>query len=233
MECIFQRYETKYLVTRKQGAALRDVFLRYMEPDRYGAYLVQNLYYDTEGWDVIRASVDKPFYKEKLRLRCYGPHGTDLFLELKKKFDGIVYKRRIALPESASVRDAVAANPAQIARELEFYLKANDVSEKIYLAYNRTAITGEQGLRVTFDTDIRFRTDRLDFKPPYEGIPILPGDRMLIEIKTLGGAPIWMARALSEHHVYPTPFSKVGTCYINYILGRPAPSEKRLVELSA
>lgn len=241
MENIFKRYEKKYLVTRAQGAALQDIFLRHMEADRYGSYLVQNLYYDTEGWDVIRESIDKPFYKEKMRLRCYGvpKPGTDYFLELKKKYKGIVYKRRVAIPEQSlsgrAVRDSVSEEPSQIARELEFYMKSNAVSERIYIAYHRAALAGinDAGLRVTFDTDMCFRTDRLDFTHPYIGFPILPGNTMLMEIKTLGGMPMWMVRVLNEGNIYPTTFSKYGVCYTNHILGQSEGATERMVKLSA
>jgi SPX domain protein involved in polyphosphate accumulation len=241
MENIFKRYEKKYLVTREQGTALQELFLRHMEADRYGSYLVQNLYFDTDNWDAIRESVDKPIYKEKMRLRCYGvpQQGTDLFLELKKKYKGIVYKRRVAIPSASlsgkTVRDAVCTEPSQIARELGFYLKSNAVSEKIYIAYRRVALAGVQddGLRVTFDTDLCFRTDRLDFTHPHVGLPILPGNDMLMEIKTLGGMPMWMVRILSESKIYPTTFSKYGVCYTEHILGQSEESADRMVKLSA
>ncbi|MDR1669919.1 MAG: polyphosphate polymerase domain-containing protein [Oscillospiraceae bacterium] len=225
---IFKRYEKKYLVTREQGCALQEHFLQHMEADQYGSYLVQNLYFDTENWDAIRESVAKPVYKEKMRLRCYGlpKQGTDFFLELKKKYKGIVYKRRIAIPAVSltdkTVRDAVSAQPSQIARELEFYMKSNAVSEKVYIAYHRIALAGaeDEGLRVTFDTDICFRTDCLDFRHPYVGVPILPRNNMLMEIKTLGGMPMWMTRILSENKIYPAAFSKYGACYTDHILGQ-------------
>lgn len=226
MQTIFKRYEKKYLISREQGAALQKIFSQHMAPDHFGEYLVQNLYYDTENWDVIRASVEKPMYKEKMRLRCYGEpnHDTNFFLELKKKYKGVVYKRRIAIPSQPlsqkSIRDIVSAETSQISRELDFYLKINEVSEKIYIVYRRLAFAGieNEGLRVTFDTDIRFRMDDLNFSRPDTGHIILPQDTMLMEIKTLGGMPLWMAGVLSEHKIYPTAFSKFGVCYTDYIL---------------
>jgi hypothetical protein len=241
MESIFKRYEKKYLVTREQAAALQDIFLKNMEPDHYGAYLVQNLYYDTENWDAIRESVEKPSYKEKLRLRCYGTHsdGADYFLELKKKFKGIVYKRRIAIPARSlyggPVREAVSKDNSQIARELGFYLKSNAVSEKIYIAYRRTAFAGikDDGLRVTFDTDMHFRMDTLNFTHPYTGHLILPENTTLMEVKTLGGMPLWMASALSENRIFPTTFSKYGACYTGFIMNKQGIAAERMVKLSA
>jgi len=161
-----------------------------MEPDHYGEYLVQNLYYDTESWDIIRASIERPLYKKKMRLRCYGVMNpeSDLFLELKKKYQGIVHKRRIALPVKThlfcSIREVLSQGTSQIARELDFYVKATAVSEKIYISYQRTAFAGitEPGFRVTFDTDVRFRLDCLNCACPGDGCLILPPEKILMSV---------------------------------------------------
>ena len=228
MQNIFKRYEKKYLITLEQGAALRDLFSRYLTPDKFGEYLVQNIYYDTENWDVIRSSLEKPFFKEKLRLRCYDtPHDEgELFLELKKKFKGVVYKRRLAIPMKSfsgrTVRDIVSGESSQISREIDFYMRANAVRKKIYISYRRTAFIGikDEGLRVTFDTDLTFRLDSLDFSHPGNGLYIVPVGKTLMEIKTLGGIPFWMAHTLCENKIYPTAFSKYGVCYTDHILKR-------------
>jgi len=221
MQSIFKRYEEKYLITKEQGDALQNIAARRMETDRFGEYLVQNLYYDDEDWNIIRTSLEKPLYKEKMRLRCYGvPDSvTDYFLELKKKYDNIVYKRRIAVPanEFTDIRSAVSANNSQISRELDFYLTANKVTERIYIGYNRLAFNGDDNLRITFDTDVRFRINGLDFRHPGTGHRILRDGKMLMEIKTLGGMPLWLAHTLSDYKIYPTAFSKFGVCYTDYI----------------
>ena len=225
MQSIFRRYEMKYLISEKQRVILMEALSKYMLPDQYGAYLVQNLYFDTERWDVIRTSIEKPAYKEKLRLRCYGEAAIDssYYLELKKKYKGIVYKRRIELPARSlanrSVRELVAQSPAQIAKELGFYLHTNDVSEKIFISYQRAAFAGvdDPELRVTFDTDIRFRLNDLKFAKSGADRIILPDDKVLMEIKMLGGMPMWMAGVLSDNDVFPTNFSKYGVCYTDYI----------------
>jgi hypothetical protein len=235
MQHIFERYEEKYLVCAEQGAEFKKLILRHMEPDQYGEYLVQNLYYDTENWDVVRASTQKPLYKEKMRLRCYNmPHtNSKLFLELKKKFAGIVYKRRIAIPftalSSRSVHDVVKEENSQIARELDFYLNQHDVFQRMYIAYRRIAFTSTaqqsstecEGLRVTFDSDIRFRLDHLDYANPDNGYGILPQGTMVMEIKTQGGVPLWMARSLAENRIFPMAFSKYGVCYSSYNVKQP------------
>jgi len=228
MQSIFKRYEKKYLITNEQSKQLKKIISQHMSLDQYGEYLVQNLYYDTANWDIIQASIEKPLYKEKMRLRCYGEATGEskFYLELKKKYKGVVYKRRIAIPAQSlignSVQATLSATHSQISKELDFYIQSNGVAEKIYIAYQRTAFAGitagpDEGLRVTFDTDVRFRLDDLSFSNSTVGQYILPDGKILMEVKALGGMPLWMANALSENGVFPTSFSKFGTCYTDYI----------------
>ena len=63
-----------------------------MDPDEHCKsgknYNIYNIYYDTDNSDVIRHSISKPYYKEKLRLRSYYiPNNSNdkVFLELKRK----------------------------------------------------------------------------------------------------------------------------------------------------
>ena len=230
MQSAFKRYEKKYLITCEQSEAVRQVIKEHMVLDRYGEYSVSNLYFDTENWSVIRASIEKPAFKEKLRLRYYGAitdimtDTSKLYLELKKKYRGVVYKRRIELAAAAydgsNIRTIVSDTPSQIARELSFYLQSNAVTERVYLAYQRTAFSGKKdaGLRITFDSEVRFRLDDLNFNCTKDGQRLIPSDNMLMEIKTLGGMPIWLAHTLSEVCAFPTTFSKVGMCYIEHVL---------------
>jgi len=221
----FKRYEEKYLISKDQCAELRKAISRRMEPDFFGEYLVQNLYYDTENWDVIRASAEKPFYKEKMRLRCYDIpcNESRVYLEFKKKYRGIVYKRRASIPfnelSCRSVRDIAAMESSQVFREFNFYMKKNSVLEKIYIVYRRAALAGTDygDLRVTFDADIRFRLKRLDYLNPDDGTLLLPRDKIIMEIKSPGGMPLWMSRLLCENKIFPTGFSKYGECYTGYI----------------
>ena len=139
---VFERHEKKYLISKLQADAVQKILLQYMEPDKYGEYLVQNIYYDNEIWDVIRISAEKPRYKEKMRLRCYDIPNKDskVFLELKKKYKGIVYKRRVEIPYGdlsfKFIRDIAAEQNSQILRELYFYITKNLVMEKLYIVYS-------------------------------------------------------------------------------------------------
>ena len=224
MQCVFKRYEEKYLISNKQCIELLKIIPKYMELDHFGEYLVQNLYYDTENWDVISGSIDKPHYKEKLRLRCYNIPNEEslLFLELKKKYKGIVYKRRVPIPFKElsfhPIQDLIAEGTSQISQELDFYIKKNAAVEKIYIGYKRRAFFNEHnGLRVTFDSGLRFRLGYLDFFNPKEGKIILPPGKILMEIKTNGGMPLWMAHTLSENEIFPVAFSKYARCYTGFI----------------
>jgi len=224
---VFKRHEIKYMLTQEQHAYILDAFKNHMTADAYGKYLVQNMYFDTDNWDVIQKSIEKPIYKEKLRLRCYGipTADTKMFLELKKKYKGIVYKRRIAflmaeLFENAkSLHKIIEEDGSQIARELEFYLKTNPVHEKVYIAYNRAAYSDGIDLRVTFDTDAYFRLHSLGYESPEVGQVIFPNDKILMEVKTAGGIPLWLTKILSDKKIFPISFSKYGESYIKYILG--------------
>ena len=221
---IFKRIELKYLLTEQQNAVIHKIIRGRLPQAGFGEYLVQSIYFDTPNWDVIRASIEKPRYKEKLRLRCYGVPGagSDVYLELKKKYNGVVYKRRIASSledlNSKSPKDIAGQSDTQTGRELSFYLHANPVSEKAHISYTRTAFAGEDGLRVTFDTDLRFRSDLLDYEHPQGGQSVLPEGLTVMEIKTTGGMPLWLAQALSEHKIFAAPFSKYGAGYKKYIL---------------
>ena len=221
---IFKRTELKYLLTEEQNAAIHKIIRGHLPQDGFGEYLVQSIYFDTPNWDVIRASIEKPRYKEKLRLRCYGVPGADssVYLELKKKYNGVVYKRRIASPitdlHSKSPKEIAGESNSQTGRELSFYLNSNPVSEKAHISYTRTAFAGAHGLRITFDTDLRFRADLLDYQHPQGGQAVLPEDMTVMEVKATGGMPLWLAQALSELKIFATTFSKYGAGYKKYIL---------------
>jgi hypothetical protein len=235
VQCSFQRVEKKYLLTQAQYAALSEGMRPYLRRDEYGRYTICNLYYDTDDFRLIRASLEKPVYKEKLRLRSYGvPTDTDkVFVELKKKFDGVVYKRRTVLEcarAAAYLSGGACPLPGdQICREIDWFLGSYPLSPKVFLAYEREALAGadDPQLRVTFDTGLRWRTDQLDLRFGDQGDPLLMDGKILMEIKIPGAAPLWLSHLLSEAQVYPTSFSKYGLCYRQNLMGwEPAPVKK-------
>lgn len=221
IQSCFQRFEKKYFLTRAQYAALLDGMSPYLRPDAYGRYTICNIYYDTDNYQLIRTSLEKPVYKEKLRMRSYGVPGDggNVFVELKKKFDGVVYKRRVVMEVGEAVDYlSGAARPCQegqICHEIDWFLNSYRPTPKVFIAYDREALAGREDpeLRVTFDTNLRWRDSELDLRRGDYGARILPDDRILMEIKIPGTAPVWLGHLLSETGVFPTSFSKYGACY--------------------
>ncbi|MCL1883651.1 MAG: polyphosphate polymerase domain-containing protein [Defluviitaleaceae bacterium] len=223
MQAVFKRNEKKYIITSEQASSIESLLDGHMVPDRTGTYWVQNIYFDNNRWDIINISMDKPFYKEKMRLRCYGEIADRVFLELKKKHAGIVYKRRVALPKQAMdmpILDALRYEETQISRELAFYLESTGVSPKMFLSYSRKAFSGvreDSALRITFDSSIRYRTDNLDFiHSPNDGKLVFPENLVIMEIKTPLSIPLWLVNFLSENKIFGTSVSKYGVCFTDY-----------------
>ena len=330
---VFKRYELKYLLTLEQKEKILAAMSPYMELDKYGRTTIRNIYFDTDNYRLIRRSIEKPTYKEKLRIRSYSQATFDstVFVELKKKYESVVYKRRIALCEADAMawvcREKACPLDTQISREVDYFIdfygklkpavfltyereayydkgggdfrvtfddnilcRRTDVSlcspvygEKIlpegkvlmelkkkyeqvvykrrlslcesdaiawvcrekvcpidtqisreidyfidfyeklkpsvFLSYDREAYYDKGGgdFRVTFDDNILYRQIDINLCSPVYGEPILPEDRVLMELKCSGGIPLWMTRALSQERIYKTSFSKYGTAYSTLI----------------
>ncbi len=223
---IFKRYELKYLMTRVQRDELMDVMEPHMKLDNFGHATIRNIYFDTDSFRLIRRSIEKPAYKEKLRVRSYGKAGeTDtVFVELKKKYDSVVYKRRIDLPEAEAMRwltgQTEAPKKSQIASEIDYFLGYYDnLAPAVFLSYEREAYAPTDGLdfRVTLDENIRSRRTDVSLGAEIYGDKIIDDGQVLMEIKTPGGIPLWMTQFLSRNHLYKTSFSKYGTAYKKYI----------------
>ncbi len=222
----FERYEKKYRLTKAQQRFILNSMRDHMQADKFGRYTICNIYYDTDDWQLVRTSIEKPVYKEKLRVRSYGVPDDDgrVFVELKKKYDGVVYKRRItAAPGTAKDfldGEIPGASFGQIGREIEWFRSFYSAVPKIFIGYDRLAFAGieQPELRITFDTDIRCRTTELDLRLGDHGAPVLPCDEVLMEIKLPGACPMWLSGLLSEAVAFPTSFSKIGFCYTNNIL---------------
>lgn len=218
---IFKRYEKKYLLSRQQYEIFKEAIGDKVIPDEYEKYTICNIYFDTRDYELIRTSLGKPVYKEKLRLRSYGvPEEQDtVFVEMKKKFEGVVYKRRASLTlkeaEDYLYRGIHPGKDTQILRELDYFLEHYRLYPAVFLAYDRIAYAGREDpeLRVTFDTNIRCRESNLHLDSGSWGTNILPRDQMLMEVKIPGVMPMWMSRLLSELEIYPTSYSKYGTYY--------------------
>ena len=221
-QMVFNRIEKKYLLTPEKYERLRLALVPYMEADEYGLHTICNIYYDTADYRLIRRSIEKPVYKEKLRLRCYGIPEEDgtAFLELKKKMKKVVYKRRVAMPYTQAVRFLKEMDPkacrSQIERELVYCGKRyKDLAPRMVIAYDRIAMAGKQDpeLRITFDTNLRWRDSDLDLRHGGYGRQLLKEGQVLMEVKIQGAMSLELARIFSELAIFPTSFSKYGNAY--------------------
>lgn len=217
----FQRYEKKYLLSREKYLALWRELEAQVEPDIFFQSTVCSMYYDWADFRLIRHSLEKPVYKEKLRLRSYNVPGPEdqVFVELKKKFQGVVYKRRVALPAVEAEAWLAGRTPApdqsQISREIDWFLKTNPVSPRVLIACDRRAYVAREDkeLRITFDSSIRWRETELSLTAGDQGKELLADGQVLMEIKLPEAAPLWLAGLLSRLEIFPQGFSKYGQCY--------------------
>jgi hypothetical protein len=226
-KCEFLRVEKKYLLDERQYTAILDAISSRMIEEKYGASTILNIYYDTPDWRLIRASVEKPLYKEKLRLRAYGAATDDseVFIEIKKKLNGVVYKRRTSMPLS-DAREFLNSRTRtlggdQVLREAEWMLNAYNLATAAAISYDRAAFVDKDDpdFRVTIDQNLMGRTEALDLTYGSVGDKVLNDGQYLMEIKTAGGMPLWMCRLLGDLGVFPTSFSKYGEYYKDFILG--------------
>ena len=220
-QAVFKRKEMKYLMSSEQNEKLMAILADEIVPDDFPTSAISNLYYDTPDFRLIRTSLQKPKYKEKLRLRCYKvPNATtQAFLEIKKKALGIVYKRRESLPYQRAVDFLAGKDPGkdtQIFRELDWMLKSyKNLAPAMFLSYDRLSFKGveDSSVRITFDQNILWRTTALDLSAGTWGEQLLEPGQKLMEIKISNAMPLWLAHALSECKIYPTSFSKYGRAY--------------------
>lgn len=222
----FKRYEKKYLLSPEKYAALRARLDGFIVPDRFFSSTVCSIYYDSSSFDLIRHSIEKPVYKEKLRLRSYNVPTADseVFVELKKKYKGIVYKRRVpmscSIAHSYLLGEAPAPEQGQIINEINWFLKTNHVVPKVFIACEREAYVSKEDreLRITFDMNLRWRETDLDLTNGSAGEPLTGEGWVLMELKIPEAMPLWLTRILSELEIFPTSFSKYGTAYTQNIL---------------
>ncbi len=220
-ENIFKRYEIKYLITKEQKELIKTSMQAYMQGDQYGRSTIHNIYFDTPDYLLVRRSIEKPFYKEKLRVRSYGVATAEakVFVELKKKYDSVVYKRRISMTEEESVRYTVnreKITDSQISREIDYCFKLyNSLQPTVFLSYEREAFFSKTDLsfRLTFDENVLWRDYDLSLRKGAYGTPVLDSGLVIMEVKTAGGIPLWFTEILSKNHIYKTSFSKYGNAY--------------------
>ena len=221
-QTVFKRVEKKYLLDGHQYEELRKRLEGYMTVDQYGETTICNIYYDTPEHLIVRRSIDKPVYKEKLRVRSYGTPeaGGTVFVEIKKKFKGVVYKRRASMKleqtDDFNRGAPIGAKDKQIENELRYFMKFyKGIAPAMYLSYDRIAMFGNEDkeLRVTFDRNLTFRETDLKLESGSYGRKALPPDVRIMEIKITNAMPLWLSHFLDELKIYPASYSKYGSCY--------------------
>lgn len=231
----FERYEIKYILTDDQRSRLEHLMSGRMKIDRYGHSTIRNIYYDTDDYRLIRHSLDRPVYKEKLRVRSYGriSEEDDVFVELKKKYDSVVYKRRIALPEHTATEwlsgDGQLRVRSQIGDEIEYVRRFYPgIKPKVYISYEREAyypVNGED-LRITLDSNIIARDYDLSLLCGVYGTPVTGRDLTILEVKVPGAVPMWLIRFLDTNGIRKTSISKYGSYYRNMRQAGSADNER-------
>ena len=230
---VFNRFEKKYILNQSVYEHILSELKKHMTLDRYNIennfYTISNIYYDTADDLLIRKSLSKPVFKEKLRLRAYGQPSDDskVYLEIKKKYKGHGNKRRTALTLSEAyqfleTKVLPAPKPyhnSQVLRELQFFLSQYDLKPAVYIAYDRMALS-DGDLRITFDKNIRTRRCSLGLEQGQTGELLLPEGSWLMEIKAQNTLPMWLVRILSENRIYASSFSKYGKEYENTLKNR-------------
>lgn len=221
-QTVFKRYELKFMLTLDQKRRVLEAMAPHMALDEYGRTTIRNIYYDTDTFRLIRSSIDKPAYKEKLRIRSYSQANpaSPVFVELKKKYRSVVYKRRLLLPEKEAMAWVEDGRPCgketQISKEIDYFLSYyHSLHPAVFLSYEREAYysRSQEDFRVTFDENILCRQEDVSLEADVWGTPILKDGMVLMEIKCSGGMPLWMTLLLSKERIYKTSFSKYGTAY--------------------
>lgn len=225
MADIFRRVEKKYIVTKQQYLFLKQIIKDKMVEDEYGKSTICNIYFDTENYDLIRHSISKPIFKDKIRLRSYNIPKLDsqVYLEMKRKYNGIVGKRRIKLTlkefyEYMNNKNTICNS--QIKRELDYYFNFFKLKPTMFLSYKRRAFYDKENrdFRLTFDNEILARDYDLKLEKGIYGSNIFEKDKYVMEIKTLGAIPIWFVKVLNQLKISPCGFSKYGEAYTQLIL---------------
>lgn len=209
----FERTEIKYLVPK----TILNNFMEEIKKevnDKIENYTICNIYYDTDDYLLIRRSIEKPVYKEKLRIRTYGiPNDDDkVFIEIKKKFKSTVYKRRTDIKYIDFNYNNLHTDDTQIGREIEYFSKFyKGIKPKVYISYSRVAFNNKE-VRISFDDNIMYRTTDLNLKSGTYGTSLL-NDAVIMEIKINSSIPLWLTKLLTDFKIYKTSFSKYGNAY--------------------
>lgn len=190
-------------------------------------YRIYSIYYDTINHDIIRDNSQGKTYKEKMRLRSYYDRKDPedkIFMEIKKKSEGVGNKRRIKLKIKEIdpfVNEGIMPDLGddylknQVAKELAYFFKMNKVAPALYVQYDRLALFGKEdkNFRMTFDRNVHIRRHDFVFGERDDDEFLIDDDTYIMEIKILGAMPMWLATMLSENDMFSHGFSKYGVKY--------------------
>ena len=228
---VFNRIEKKYLITKSDKRKVLKVIKEHMQHDDYYKSEVFNLYFDNDNFDLITQSIDWTDFKHKIRARSYGGYDR-VFIEIKTKIrdfeNNLGYKRRVMITNKdfeefinggVSIEELASlaietSNDLQIAKEIDYLMNINDLKPKIMVIYDRESYKNEDSLRITFDENLRYRTNDLMFNSKKDGKMFFKNTpNIIMEVKAQGVLPLWLVNVLSERHIYPQRFSKIGNIY--------------------
>ena len=219
----FQRNEKKYLLDQSQYQQILEDLKPYVEEDRFYRSKIRSIYYDTDSYELIRRSIERPEYKEKLRIRSYDeadPEDT-VYVELKKKYDGTVYKRRTRAVCGQLLKDISKAEfkDTQVGKEISYALSFyRNLKPAVYIGCTRTSYKAKScDLRITFDQDISYRMKNLSLHSGSSDKRVT--DKIVMEIKVKDAYPLWLCEILDKNQAYPQRFSKAGTAFLQEIKG--------------
>ena len=226
----FKRREMKFLLDEEQYSAVLERIAGFMTEDEFGLHTIMNIYMDNSRNELIRRSLGKPVYKEKVRLRCYGTKAEDdvrAYLEIKKKYRGITYKRRLGRPYR-ELFDYVSEGKepetrGQVFEELDYLIKRLKLKPKIVICYDRRAFygNGDREFRLTMDGNIRYRRSDLDLRSGDSGKYLEAQPYRIMEVKSVGAIPLELVRVLSELKIYHGSFSKYGSIFAAELKASP------------
>jgi len=218
---IFKRIEQKYLLSEQDYKRLMERIKNHIEKDKFFQSTICNIYFDNDNYDLIIKSLEKERYKEKVRLRSYNVPKLDdnVFFEIKSKLNGVVYKRRVTLTlkdfyNYLDGKELTTSNK-QIMREIDYLYKKYDLKPKYFIAYDRKSYFDKDNntFRITFDENVRSRQLDLKLEKGDAGKLYFNEKKYIMELKTVGGLPLYFTKILSDLKIYPTSFSKYGNIY--------------------
>ena len=221
-QCVFKRLEQKYILSKKQYELLQDMIVSRFNKDKYYESKIYNIYFDNDNNDLIINSIEKPIYKEKIRLRSYGTSKNKddiVYLEMKQKYKSMVYKRRVMMTlgeyNKYINKGIIPVKDGQIMKEIDYYINYYNVHPYMYLSYDRLSYYSKEDVnfRLTFDKNLRSRKDNLRLYDDKSDKLYFEDEVYIMEVKSMNNLPIWFVDVMSKNKIYPCSFSKIGSIY--------------------